>query len=120
MDTDESAASTVTADIDAAVAGVSQSANYYRSQVPEIFSPQARPPQHSRAVVIGTGFGGAVMACRLAEAGVETTVLERGSRWPTHAWRTVFAPGDRLDGRALWNAHPTLQSVLPVDSSAEF
>ena len=115
MGTDESAASTVTADTDAAVARVSQSANYYRSQVPEIFSPQARPPKHSQAVVIGTGFGGAVTACRLAEAGVRTTVLERGSRWPTHTWRTVFAPGDRLDGRALWNAHPRLQSVVPVE-----
>jgi cholesterol oxidase len=91
------------------------SENYYRAQVPEIFGPPVCPPEHSPAVVIGTGFGGAVTACRLAEAGVPTTVLERGSRWPTHPWRTVFAPDDRLDGRALWNAHPRLQSVLPVE-----
>jgi cholesterol oxidase len=33
------------------------------------------------AVVIGSGFGGAVMACRLAETGRSVAVLERGRRW---------------------------------------
>ena len=33
----------------------------------------------SRAIVIGSGFGGAVAALRLGEAGVRTVVLERGS-----------------------------------------
>lgn len=32
-------------------------------------------------VVIGSGFGGAVTACRLAEAGRSVLVLERGRRW---------------------------------------
>ena len=32
-------------------------------------------------VVIGSGFGGAVSACRLAEAGRSVLVLERGRRW---------------------------------------
>ena len=34
-------------------------------------------------IVIGSGFGGAVSACRLAEAGAKTLVLERGKRWQT-------------------------------------
>lgn len=32
-------------------------------------------------LIIGSGFGGAVTACRLAEAGMKVLVLERGRRW---------------------------------------
>lgn len=32
-------------------------------------------------IIIGSGFGGAVSACRLAEAGKKVLVLERGRRW---------------------------------------
>ncbi len=34
-------------------------------------------------IVIGSGFGGAITACRLAESGARTLVLERGRRWDT-------------------------------------
>jgi cholesterol oxidase len=52
------------------------------------------------AIVIGSGFGGAVCACRLAEAGYRVLVLERGQRWnptnfprkPDDPW--VFDPGN--------------------------
>ncbi|WP_199550663.1 GMC oxidoreductase [Streptomyces sp. N35] len=37
---------------------------------------------HFRAVVIGSGFGGAVAALRLGRAGVDTLVLERGGEVP--------------------------------------
>ena len=33
------------------------------------------------AVVIGSGFGGAIVACRLAESGRSVVVLEKGRRW---------------------------------------
>lgn len=32
-------------------------------------------------IVIGSGFGGAITACRLAEAGYKVLILERGRRW---------------------------------------
>jgi len=41
-------------------------------------------------VVIGSGFGGAVAACRLAARGLAVAVLERGRRWG----RTDFPRGD--------------------------
>src|SRR5215510_14166980 len=44
------------------------------------------------AVVVGTGFGGAATACRLAEAGARVLVLERGRRWDPA--RYPRKPGD--------------------------
>lgn len=40
----------------------------------------------SRTVVIGSGFGGSVAACRLAEAGVPVVVLERGREWDVDSY----------------------------------
>lgn len=43
-------------------------------------------------VVIGSGFGGAVTACRLAEAGYRVLILERGRRWEVEDYPRK--PGD--------------------------
>jgi cholesterol oxidase len=75
----------------------------YRKQVPEIFRPLADPPAHSQALIIGSGFGAAATMLRLARAGVTTTVLERGSRWPNDPRRTIFSPANDADGRAFWH-----------------
>jgi cholesterol oxidase len=48
-------------------------------------------------VVIGSGFGGAVTACRLAEAGNKVLVLERGHRWGPEKGRRDER-GERGDG----------------------
>jgi cholesterol oxidase len=60
-------------------------------------------PEVFDAVVIGSGFGGAVVACRLAEAGYGVAVLERGRRWDKSSFPRK--PEDPW----LWDhAHPEL------------
>lgn len=75
----------------------------YETLVPEIFGAVPRPPSYVPAIVVGSGFGGAISAYRLAQAGIRTAVLERGSRWPMSAWREIH-PGDFTpDGRSYWH-----------------
>ena len=77
------------------------------------------PPSHPieieddvPALIIGSGFGGAVTALRLGEAGIRTMVLEQGRRWDSAA-----APFSRLllpDRRSTWLRNKT---VLPFGPS---
>jgi len=63
-------------------------------------------------VVIGSGFGGAVSACRLAEKGYSVGVVEMGKRWtakdfPKTTWslrRWIWRPGLKLFG--FYNMRP--------------
>src|SRR5947207_2131312 len=63
-------------------------------------------PTRFDVIVLGSGFGGAVAACRLAEAGVRVRVLERGRRWtrdeylrrPTDAWLYSHAGPEKHNG----------------------
>lgn len=64
------------------------------------------------AVVVGSGFGGAVSACRLAQAGLDVAVLERGRRYPAGTF-----PRDttNLDSGWLWERGQGLFDVRPLN-----
>lgn len=55
------------------------------------------------AVVIGSGFGGAVTGCRLAQAGYGVVILERGHRWgPRRGYRNEGSrAGDQPDADVM-------------------
>ena len=65
------------------------------------------------AIVVGSGFGGGIAACRLAEAGKRACVLERGRRFgradfpdhpeqlPSVIWHPRVNPGGMLDVRLM-------------------
>jgi cholesterol oxidase len=55
-----------------------------------------------RAIVIGSGFGGAVAAYRLGQAGLRVTVLERGRRWDADGSGTTFCTAGDPDWRCAW------------------
>src|SRR5262245_245227 len=55
------------------------------------------------AVVIGTGFGGAVASCRLAQAEKRVCILERGRRYGLSDFPRQAARPDNLPYTARWS-----------------
>ncbi len=57
--------------------------------------------RRSSAIVVGSGFAGSVAALRLAQAGIRTTVLERGRQWTVEGPDT-FPATTGFDKRSSW------------------
>lgn len=77
-------------------------------------------PRHTEALIVGAGLAGAVMAARLAKAGIGVTCLEQGRRWNREDYR-----GNRDDWEisALgpWHASPVVrrsEDDYPVEDGA--
>jgi cholesterol oxidase len=69
---------------------------------------------HFEAVIVGSGFGGSVMAYRLAEAGLRVCLLERGKAYPPGSFprspyqmrESFWDPGEGLHGLYdFWSFH---------------
>jgi cholesterol oxidase len=73
---------------------------------------QAQRSDFVPAIVIGSGFGGAVAALRLGQAGIDSLVLERGRRWPIRPDGNTFATFENPDGRAYWLRDRTGEAIL--------
>lgn len=67
------------------------------------------------AIVVGSGFGGAVAACRLAQAGLQVAIIERGRRYPKGSfprdWRNP------VNGW-LWTHDQGLFDLKPINQMA--
>lgn len=70
----------------------------------------AAAPERVDAVVVGSGFGGSVSACRLAEAGLGVLVLERGRRYPPGS----FARSPWEMARNVWDPSAGLHGLFDV------
>ncbi|MBW5485517.1 GMC oxidoreductase [Streptomyces bambusae] len=66
-------------------------------------APSAQPAQYAPAIVVGSGYGAAVAALRLGQAGVRTVVLEMGRLWDAPgADGKVFPATTAPDQRSMW------------------
>ncbi len=63
------------------------------------------------AVVVGSGFGGAVAACRLAQAGIDVAILERGKRYPKGSFPRDY---ENLSAGWMWELGQGLFDVKPL------
>ncbi len=69
---------------------------------PMVLSALAAESEPIDVMIIGSGFGGAVTALRLAEQGIHAVMLERGKRWPLTQAQNTFSTLQNPDGRSAW------------------
>lgn len=71
------------------------------------------PDEHRHVIIIGSGFGGAISACRLTQAGIPVTLLEKGQRWTIKPNGDTFSPYIYPDGRSTWLRDSTVVPIGP-------
>jgi cholesterol oxidase len=71
------------------------------------------PSEHRNVIIIGSGFGGAVTALRLAQEGIEATIIEKGKRWEITPEGDTFSPYIYPDARSTWLSNTTVVHIGP-------
>ena len=69
-------------------------------------------------VVIGSGLGGSITACRLAQAGRSVCILERGRRWTNVDFPRRAIPFPPPDG-TVTRPRPGPACLRPIERSAD-
>ena len=79
------------------------------------------PDEYRPVIIIGSGFGGAITAFRLTEAGIPVTMFEKGRRWPITPEGNTFSSYIYPDGRSTWLQNWTVVPIgppLPINKYA--
>ncbi len=79
------------------------------------------PDEHRHVIIIGSGFGGAITAFRLTQAGIQVTMVEKGRRWPITPGGDTFSRYIYPDGRSTWLRNTTVVPIgppLPINKYA--
>ena len=88
-------------------------------KTPSPAAPDASTP--CDAIVVGSGFGGAVTACRLAQAGLVVDLFERGRRYALSDFPAMPRAGELWPEASTWRCQPGLSnqtsSVNPLASA---
>ena len=97
-----------------AATGVGLSLNPERALAWWGHSPSKRPTEERQTVIIGSGFGGAISAFRLTQAGFPVTIMEKGRRWDGDVEGSRFSKNLYPDSRSTWLSHKTVIPVGPA------
>ena len=88
--------------------------------MPRLSTPISELAEHHEVVVVGSGYGGAIAASRLARAGRQVCLLERGrERWPGDFPDTLWEAARELQVNAVGGHHGSRTGLYELHANPE-